>query len=34
MTENQSLGQNLMSINYKGSQGQTERVIVVQEGEV
>jgi hypothetical protein len=32
--ENQSVGQNLMSIKYKGSQGQTETVVVVQEGEV
>jgi hypothetical protein len=34
MMENQSVGQSWMGINYKGSQGQTERAIVLQEKEL
>jgi hypothetical protein len=33
MTVNQSIGQSSMGINYKGSQGQTERAVVIQEEE-
>jgi hypothetical protein len=31
--ENQSVGQSSMGINYKGSQGQTERAVVLQDEE-
>jgi hypothetical protein len=31
--ENESIGKRGMGINYKGSQGQTERVVVLQEEE-
>ena len=31
--ENESIGQRGMGISYKGSQGQTERVVALQEGE-
>ena len=31
--ENESIGKRGMDINYKGGQGQTERAVVLQEGE-
>ena len=32
--ENESIGQRGMGINYKGSQGQTERAVALQEEEI